>query len=429
MNPPPPRVDLPKPVALGDLPPPPIPEHLEPHPSPVSVLGQAPEGGPEIAVIAKRTVRLGEDGRGVPAEVQLPLSDDYAPHDPLPDGSGGTPKLVPEVFGYRSGTDLIIRGQARPERPTPKLLVAVRVGPYTHRAMVLGDRHADQVGGKIVFSEPKTFETMPLRHELAYGGQDEVLRLERLRAFGRAIPRDEVRISAAFLKDITDRMPGIAYPRNRFGRGYVVVDRPGRVAGLPLPNLELPDDLLTPERLIVGARENWHRQPVPAGFDFLEPAAFPRTAMMGMPPTVFDYDGAAEVKRGQVPRGYCRGNIALTPPEEAEKLVNLDAARNAAIGLRFGFFRPGETVVLTGMRRDRPEWAVRIPARPPEFTLKYENQVLNLRGELHQVLIDVDARRMELIWVGRRPVRRAPRVDEFLALAQRTEVAWNESGG
>src|SRR5262245_54701663 len=172
MNDPPPRIDLPRPIPLGELPPPPIPPHVQPPPSPISVLGQAPEGTPEIAIIAKRTLRLGDDGRGAPAEVQLPLTDDYAAHDPLPDGSGGSPRLVPEVFGYRSGTDLIIRGQARPERPTSKMQVAVRVGPYSHRAVVLGDRHADQVGGKTVFSEPKNFEAMPLRHELAYGGQD-----------------------------------------------------------------------------------------------------------------------------------------------------------------------------------------------------------------------------------------------------------------
>jgi hypothetical protein len=427
MTTPAPRVDLPKPVAIGDLPLPPIHEHVLPVPSTVSVLGQMPEGAPEIAIIAKRTIMLGDDGAGTPAEVQIALGDDYAAHAPLPDGSQGTPMLVPEVFGYRSGTDLIIRAHARPARPIREMHVAVRVGRYTHRALVRGDRHADQVGGKILFSDPEPFDGMPLRYELAYGGQDEVFRLERLRAFGRAVPRDEVRVSAAFLKDITDRMPGIAYPRNRFGRGYVIVDRPGRLAGLPLPNIERPDDLLTPERLIVGSPENWHRQPMPAGFDFLEPAAFPRTAMAGMPPTDFDFDRVAEVECGQIPPGYCRGNLARTDPVDAEKVVNLEFVRNAAIGLRFGFLRPGETIVLSGMRPDRIDWAVSIPERPPEFALPYDNQVIKVRGELHQVLIDVDARRMELVWVGRRAVGRAPRGEEVIDLTKRIEIAWNEA--
>jgi hypothetical protein len=427
MTTPAPRVDLPQARAIKDLPLPPIPEHLQSRPSTVQVLGQSPEGVPEIAIIAKRTLQLREDGVGVPAEVQVTLGEDYLPHPPLPDGSQGTPMVVPEVFGYRSGTDLIIRAHARPERPSKVAMVSVRVGPYAHRAVVQGDRHAERAGGRIVFSEPKPFENLPLRFELAYGGQDEVLLAERIWAFRQAVSPADWRLSAAFLKDTTDRMPGIAYPRNRFGRGYVVLDRPARAAVFPLPNLELPDDLLTPERLIAGARENWHRQPVPAGFDFLEPAAFPRTAMVGLPPTTFDFDGAAEVKRGQVPRGYCRGNAVNAAPADMEKIVNLDFVRNAAIGLRFGFLRCGETILLSGMRHDRPEWAVRIPERPPDLRLTYENQPLRLTGELHQVLVDVDARRMELVWVGRRRVRRAPAIEETPELARRTAVDWNQS--
>src|SRR5262245_5083040 len=157
-----PRVELPKPQALKDLPLPPIPEHLQSRPSSVQVLGQSPEGAPEIAVIAKRTLMLREDGAGVPAEVQLPLGEDYLLHPPLPDGSKGTPMGVPEVFGYRSGTALIIRAQARPPRPERSTMVSVRVGQYAHRAVVHGDRRADRVGGRIVFSDPEAFEALPL---------------------------------------------------------------------------------------------------------------------------------------------------------------------------------------------------------------------------------------------------------------------------
>src|SRR5258706_6784577 len=100
-----PRVHLPTPRSTADEPIQ-IPEQVVPHPSIVAVLGQVPEAQPEIAVVAKRTLTLRDDGVGWPADIQVTLSDDYAPHAPLADGSAGTPRLVPEVLGYRSGTDV-----------------------------------------------------------------------------------------------------------------------------------------------------------------------------------------------------------------------------------------------------------------------------------------------------------------------------------
>ena len=74
---------------------------------------------------------------------------------------------------------------------------------------------------------------MEIRYERAYGGRDETS-IQRFR-FLSAEPWALVSYAAK------QRDP----------------------QGLALPNLEDPNDLLTPERIIVEDPENWHQQPLP----------------------------------------------------------------------------------------------------------------------------------------------------------------------
>jgi hypothetical protein len=103
--------------------------------------------------------------------------------------------------------------------------VAVEVAGRRKLIRVFGDRHCVYRQGRPPsFTDPIEFTEMEIRYEKSYGGQD--------------------------LKSVPE-LP-FFYPRNHQGTGVAVKNLPEVVDGLPLPNLENPNDLLTPERLVTG---------------------------------------------------------------------------------------------------------------------------------------------------------------------------------
>ena len=78
---------------------------------------------------------------------------------------------------------------------------------------------------------------MPIRYERAYGGRDEQ----------------------------SDPDIPLHYPRNPMGTGVALRNDRDRVDGLALPNIEDPDDLLAPERVIMEAPERWPLSPCRRG--------------------------------------------------------------------------------------------------------------------------------------------------------------------
>ena len=67
----------------------------------------------------------------------------------------------------------------------------------------------------------------------------------------------------------------------RSGTGVVLRNVRDVVDGLALPNIEDPDDLLIPERVIMEAPERWPLQPLPAGFGWRQRNWYPRSASAG----------------------------------------------------------------------------------------------------------------------------------------------------
>jgi hypothetical protein len=71
---------------------------------------------------------------------------------------------------------------------------------------------------------------MEIRYDRAYGGVDEV----------------------------SDPSIPFHYPRNDRGRGVALRNVRERIEGLALPNLEDPEDRITPERLVIGDPDRWN---------------------------------------------------------------------------------------------------------------------------------------------------------------------------
>jgi hypothetical protein len=408
MNPALPAVPKPIPVDFTALEMrPALPE--APPPSPLRVVTLAPGSELEIAFVYKRTYDL--DTAGGPPRVsdeQTPLAEEEALHEPLTPASSPSFKALPEVIAFKTGTDLVVRGTARPPRATREWLVWVRAGQHVHAARVFGRRVCERINGRLSFSRPEPFEALPLRMENAYGGRDNAYERSLMEEVNRLVTPETMRRARPSLGAIFAEHHPLMYPRNRFGKGYVLDAAAQGVEGRELPNLERPDDLLTPERLALPHPLDWTRQPLPAGFDYLDPFSFPRSAMLGFPPPSAAPlgDDIAEVLRGLIPAGYCLGNITARKPEEMGDCIHQWSSRCAQPGLCLPFFQGDEWVTLAGMDPALPEWQIPLPRERPEFTLpSWVRSGPVLIGDLHLVFIDVDGRRLSLIWSARTPLR------------------------
>lgn len=167
-------------------------------------------------VVLKATFQVQPDGAIIPDPEQLPLEekDQETPYGMM-DG---------EHAPIKENADLLILGQAyAPEnRPVGRMPVEIRLGDFRNRLMVFGDRHWTR---QFVLSRPQPFLSMPIVYDNAYGGDARHL--------------DEIQAP---------------YPPNPLGKGFVVLEED--VEGVPLPNIEDPDELI----------QNWKDQPTPGGF-------------------------------------------------------------------------------------------------------------------------------------------------------------------
>jgi hypothetical protein len=365
----------------------------------------APQDQLEIGFVYKRTYALDAKGRPVgPADQQPPLEDDGASHEPLTPSQPPSCKSLPEVIGFKTGTDIVVRGSARPPHPTREHTVAVKVGPHVHAARVFGPRRSEFANGQIRFTPPVTFEVMPLRLEHAYGGRDAAFEASLLEEVAKGMTPEAVRRARPSVEAVFGANHPFMYPRNRHGKGYVLARSAASIDGRELPTIERPDDLLTPERLVLAHPLDWTVQPVPAAFDYIDAFTFPRSALLGFPPpSARPLDRQIpEVVAGLLPDDFTRGNLMAVRPQDMASCLHPWATRCAPPGLCLPFLSGTETIVLSGMDPATPELAVPLPRERPEVTLpEWLRSEPVLHGELHLVFLDVDARSLSLIWSQR----------------------------
>ena len=155
---------IPQPTPFDELPPPELPPEFKPPPPAclrATVVMAA--GQEELALVYKRTYKFEHGRETVAAEEQPPLVADFVPHEAIEPDHPVSFKDMPEVVGYKTGTDLVIRGCARPAKPLTQTEVGVDLnGKPVHAAAVFGKRCCEYVNGTLVFSPPAPFEEMPV---------------------------------------------------------------------------------------------------------------------------------------------------------------------------------------------------------------------------------------------------------------------------
>jgi hypothetical protein len=275
-----------------------------------------------------------------------------------------------DLAPYKPLADVVVIGKAHAPggQPVQSMYVSVQVGKQTKKIIVFGDRQCRfRKNADPVFSEPEPFTEMEIRYDLAYGGHDE-----------ETLPESPFH-----------------YPRNFMGKGVVLRNIKKKMEGLPLPNIEDPNDLLTPERVIIGEPERWHLQPIPQGFGWRQRTWYPRSALLGSYPAFTDVGTVtAEEKMGYVPKNH----IALA---KQFRLPTFDAHFNngASLGMSFKALNTDEEITLSGLT---PEGSIKfqLPGDVPEIVLDIGRGEQQPESRLHTVSIRPDDKELDLIWRG-----------------------------
>jgi uncharacterized protein DUF2169 len=326
--------------------------------------------------LVKLTYDIGA-GTCTPAPAE-PLFHDLRDPNITPRLSSGS-----DFWPQKAGTDVVVTGNAchRGAVQATKTQVVLEVGPLAKTVAVFGRRVVRRgPGGAVVFSEPEPFTELPVVNANAYGGWDARVPMQ---------PSSE-------LIDVMARQfdhPGI-YPRNLFGKGYVVIPE------LPeneveLPNLEDPHDLLTPERFFVRDPKLWYRQPLPWCLDWSAPTMFHRYAWLGADawfPAPAD-DLLPEVRRGFLPPRYREAASALDGGVGAP----LPFLQEASLGMVVHGLREGTRIAVSGMNPELPSLSFALPAAPRlAFTLG--DDWTPVAPRLHSVLVLPGRKKLQLLY-------------------------------
>jgi len=326
-----------------------------------------------FSLLVKRTYDIGAAQSLVRAQKARPIhliDVYYPPADP----ATSSVQFENDMAPFKVATDVVVIGKvyAPGGKAVHQLDASIEVGAETgasHKTVrVIGDRKCIfQSGATPAFTEPVPFTTMDLRYERAYGGTDS--------------------------KSIPD-LP-FPYPRNHLGTGFVLNNTAEVIEGLALPNFEDPEDLLTPDRIVVGEPERWSGQPLPQGFGWFQRTWYPRSSFVGAVPGFIEPDTPLrEEALGLVPKGQ----IALA---RQFRLPSFDVRFNsgASAGLAVPFLKGGEPIRLTNLSAEGT-LAFTLPADAPRMIMDIGFGERELAPFLQTVCFRAEERQVDLVWRG-----------------------------
>jgi len=327
---------------------------------------------PVFCVLVKRTYDIRSGCRIVRAEKTRPLVQIDECYDDA-DPEWATTKHETDFAPFKLATDIVVIGKAFAPggNPVPDLDVIVEVATHRKRLRVTGYRHClYRWNAPPGFSDPVPFTEMPIRYDRAYGGRDT-----------RSSPE------APFY-----------YPRNDLGIGVVLKNAKEIVEGLPLPNIEDPSDMLTPDRVIFEKPDRWSGQPLPDGLGWFQRTWYPRCSFTGAIPAYIGVDTVLrEETLGLVPK--CQVGLSWQ-----FKLPSFDVRFNngASRGLAVPYLAGSETFRLTNLTPGG-SLVFQLPNETPSIMLNIglgENQ---LEPFLHTVCVRLEEMQVDMVWRGAHP--------------------------
>jgi hypothetical protein len=332
--------------------------------------GQAPDGTYILSVLLKRSYNIVPNKVCSRAEKDKPLiPGDVFWDDPM----NSSVRYESDFIPFKLATDVVLNGRAYAPGgiPTTSCIASLQIEDSRKELLVTGDRVARFVeGGTPVFTDPLPFLNMDIRYERAYGGIDVY----------------------------SHKVGSFPYLRNPMGRGFVVAHSAKSVDTLALPNLENPNDRLTPERLCVGDYQKWEQQPLPAGFGWFPKTWLPRAQLAGILPA----DRATEK---QLRQAYAQ----LVPKEHRDaytknELPDMDFRffNGASAGLVFPYLSGGEKVVAENLSAEGTI-SFQLPQDQPCLGLDIGAGVQEPQAVMHTVMIRMEDCQVDVVWRGAIP--------------------------
>ncbi|WP_075335897.1 DUF2169 family type VI secretion system accessory protein [Archangium gephyra] len=304
------------------------------------------KAGREFCVIVvKGTFSIGADGSTKLADEQAPLV--YA-DEHFGEPASTSIRYECDFAMSKPRTDVIVNGQAVAPggKRVSSLLVSLEIGHLNKKVLVIGDRHWERGLVGIRASEPAPFVQIPLVYERAFGGTD--------------YSHPDSRHHGAEL-------------RNPVGRGFRKNPKAGDVEGLPLPNIEAPQQLIS----------TWKDTPPPAGFSGLGRGWLPRITYAG----TYDERWMTEVRP--------------LLPHDFDPQYFLSAPRDQQVP----HLKGGEIIRCTNMTLDR-ELRVQVPSIQVPITCRFQSRNEQISPILDTVVLEPDRRRLLAVWRAAVPVGR-----------------------
>ncbi|HWL85335.1 MAG TPA: DUF2169 domain-containing protein [Polyangiaceae bacterium] len=366
---------------------------------------------PCLAIIAKRTYSFTPGWPCTVAREQIPFDVEPTYHEAKGQGGDTAAKADSDFLCHlKVGTDVVVQGSAHSLRgPVPSLDVSVGIvlpgegrARYGSQLRVYGDRRVlDRGGGRPpAFSAPLPFASMPLTYDRAFGGRDIWAE--------KSHPDPRSQYLGQISKGPPERMSRYVYPRNPAGRGYLVHASPEALAGIELPNIEVPWDPLTPERLSTDHIEDWPKAPVPGGFDWIEQSWFPRVAFMGAyRPSRCAANAFYEFRSGYLPPELFDVPLEkMLPRHDGTRSSMLERhiqrfVHGASPGLATPPLTGYEMLVLTGMHPAHETLQIRLPNERPQMILEPPGgRATEVNPVLRTVLVRSDDGLLTTVWTG-----------------------------
>ncbi len=366
--------------------------------------GQERAGTHILSVIVRRSYRYDESGICVlheaPVSLQRELKTDEKSGELLHDT---------DLYPLKPRTDVVLHGRAGAQEPARHLTCGIRVGGYEKRIAVIGDRScAISATGALMFSEPAQFKSIPLSYAFAYGGRDQATHARLGNPLADILK---------FLPEEYDlsNFSRCDYPRNPAGRGYLCSRDRAAVELVQLPNLEDPQDRLSPDRLIAEQWDQWTAMPLPQAAGWVHPEWFPRLSYVGfLPPHDAAFTAVAEVERGFAPADL------MARKHYSEKISFL-FTQGASLGLQFPYLRGDELIELANIL-PTPRARIQLPGERPVIHVDGRNgKLAPTTPVLHTVYIEPYKNRVSLTWRGSAPALRPYMEEELKTMPLRVQ--------
>ena len=288
-----------------------------------------------LYVIVKATFNIGKD---------FTLADDQTP--PIPadvywtEPGKSSIKYASDMHTGKPATDIIMLGHAcvPGQKEATQIDVSLSVGKVSKTVQVFGDRQWKE--GQI--TRPTPFKTMAMVYEKAYGG---------------------VHIANGQLVGVEARNP--------IGRGYAGARKANEMNGVPLPNLEDPNQLI----------HDVNDQPLPACFGYCAPHWQPRVAFAGT------YDDAWQNTRAP-----------YLPMDFDNRFLN-----SAHPDLVYpGYLQGGEPITITHMHPDGA-FQFDLPQVTPTTRIHVAKRVEQLAFNLETLVLEPNLRKLSMVWRAAMP--------------------------